>query len=180
MRAKLCLPSLILILGLFAFGAERAWACGCIPILRFTFRIDPKTAEKDLLPTPPKTVGKSRLWLVGDLSQVPEIALQEPLVGDAETRKLNLESTSDPRVEKLIEKIFESKHETMASTAHTIAKINHLNRKRDDHFIEVLQANRPDLRALPFVIGPACRLEYSQARKFNGAVQKVRSCGLQP
>src|SRR5262245_14559439 len=101
MRAKRLLPVLILFLGLLALGAERAWACGCIPILRYAFQINPATPEKDLLPTPPKSLVRVRTLLVDDLSRVPEVALQEPIVGDAETRKMDFESTSDPRFEEL-------------------------------------------------------------------------------
>src|SRR5207244_4493200 len=43
------------------------------------------------------------------------------------------------------------------------------------YFVEVLLANRPDLKGLPFVTGAACRLEKSDARRFNDAVQLVRS-----
>src|SRR5207249_3591971 len=71
---------------------------------RFSFNIDPNTPLQDLLPAPPKALGQSRLRLIDDPTQAPELAFQEPLANDVKS----------------------ARH----LTAHQIAKINHLNRKK--------------------------------------------------
>src|SRR5437879_4595836 len=68
------------------------------------FVIKPDTPLKDLLPLPPKA-GAARPRLIDDIAQVPEVAFQEPLAKSSEALRL---------------------------TAHTMAKINHLNRKKTD------------------------------------------------
>src|SRR5262245_59245888 len=76
---------------------------------RFHFVISPDTPLKDLLPLAPKVRAGPRL--IDDISQVPEIAFQEPLAKSPDALKL---------------------------TAHTMAKINHLNRNKTDGFMEAL------------------------------------------
>src|SRR5437868_13450686 len=65
--------------------------------LMLWFTINPDASLKELLPIPPKA-GAVAPRLIDDISQVPEVAFQEPLAKSPEALKL---------------------------TAHTIAKINH-------------------------------------------------------
>ena len=97
--------------------------------ISFNFTIKADTPLKDLLPTPPK----SRSWWVLDdegLSQIPEVAFQEPL-------------------DKSVEMV--------RDIAHTVAKINHLNRQQTDGFMKALVNARADLAGLPVTMGEACR-----------------------
>ena len=92
--------------------------------LRFTFKIDPKAPVKDLLPTPPQAQ-LPLLYLNEDLAKVPEVMFGEPLRKDLGRDKV------------------------LEQTAHIIAKINHLNVKKTDGFMEAMIAQRADLRGLP-------------------------------
>src|SRR5262249_46863366 len=116
------------------------------PGARFTFKIDPKTPLAELLPTPPKALLQPRLRLIDDPAQAPELAFQEPL----------------------------HKGKALAATAHQIAKINHVNAKKTDAFMEALLGRRADLSALPFKMGDACRTKTDRAREFAMAVDMVR------
>jgi hypothetical protein len=118
---------------------------------RFQFKIDPKTPVKDLLPVPPTVKKLSGPVLIENPAHAPELELQVPLARDLES----LEATK--------------------KTAHTIAKINHLNSKKTDGFIEALIRERQDLRGLPFAMGDACRTKGERNREFAQAVGTVRS-----
>jgi hypothetical protein len=118
--------------------------------LRFQFKIDPNTPLNDLLPVPPKVRRLAGPVLTDDLAQVPEILFQEPLA-----RKLGSQKA-------------------LQQTAHLIAKINHLNQKKTDAFIEALLQKRADLAGLPFAMGDACRTKGERSRQFNAAVSTVR------
>jgi hypothetical protein len=122
---------------------------------RFTFNIDPKSPLKDLLPVPPQANGQPVPPLVEDLARVPEIALQQPLARDLPPQK------------------------AQEQTALTIAKINHLNNKKNDHFLESLLETRADLAGLPMAMGEACRTTGERSREFKHAVTLVRQA-LQP
>src|SRR5207244_9509720 len=61
------------------------------------------------------------------------------------------------------------------NTAHAIAKINHVNAKKKDGFIEAMVAQRADLRGVPFLMGDDCRMNEEQAKWFNEVVTMVRS-----
>src|SRR5262245_17386203 len=117
---------------------------------RFQFKIDPKTPLKDLLPVPPaakKNVGP----VTGeDLTRVPEVEFQAP-----PSKGLTSE-------------------EAIKRTAHQIAKINHLNDKKTDGFLEALRGERPDLDGLPFAMGDACRTKGERSKQFAIAVTDVR------
>jgi hypothetical protein len=118
------------------------------PPQRFQFKIDPKTPLKDLLPPAPKIERMTEPVRSTDLSRVPEVQFESPL-GNADG--------------KAIERI-----------AHQIAKINHLNDKKTDGFIEALQSERPDLTGLPFAMGDACRTKGERSKQFAIAVATVR------
>ncbi len=117
------------------------------PPVSLQFTIDPKTPLKDLLPTPPKATPARGPLLSDDLSQVPEVAFQAPLAKDGTA---------------------------LRTTAHQMAKINHLNSKKHDAFMEALLGERPDLSGLPVAMGDACRTKGEQARQFTTAVNTVR------
>jgi hypothetical protein len=115
--------------------------------IAFHFVINPDTPLKDLLPVPPKAQSQFKPLLVEDLSQVPEVAFQEPLAKTPEALKL---------------------------TAHTMAKINHLNRQKTDGFMEALLGARPDLAGLPVAMGGACRMTGDRNHYFTEALATIK------
>jgi hypothetical protein len=115
---------------------------------RFQFHIDPKTPLKDLLPPASKMERRTEPVRSDDLGRVPEVQF--------EVAQGNTDG-------KAIERI-----------AHQIAKINHLNDKKTDGFIEVLRSERPDLIGLPFAMGDACRTKGERSKQFAIAVATVR------
>jgi hypothetical protein len=128
---------------------------------RFNFTIDPKTPLKDLLPVPPAVRKAGVPVLPTRLSQVPEVEFQAFYAKDLPTP------------------------EATKQTAHTIAKINHLNSHKTDRFMEALRSERSDLSGLPFAMGEACRTKGEQSKQFARAVATVRRAlqsqgGVQP
>ncbi len=119
---------------------------------RFPLKIDPKTPVKDLLPTPPQVKKAGKPVLIGDLSHVPEIHFQLPLSRDLQSM------------------------EAMKQTAHTIARINFLNSKKTDAFLETLLKERSDLLGLPYAMGDQCRTKGERSRQLTRAVNLVRQC----
>jgi hypothetical protein len=117
---------------------------------RFQFKIAPNTPLKDLLPVPPPDRKLAGPVLSDDLARVPEVEFQAPL-------------PKGRPVDKAMEK-----------TAFTIAKINHVNGKRADGFLEALRGERPDLAGLPFAMGDACRTTGDRSRQFATEVATVR------
>src|SRR5262249_47279283 len=103
-------------------------------------------------PAPPKIKKITGPVLGNDLTRVPEIQFQASPTADAEATK---------------------------RIAHQMAKINHLNDKQTDGFIEALRGERPDLHGLPFAMGDACRTKGERSRQFARAVATVRRA-LQP
>src|SRR4029077_6991754 len=53
-------------------------------------------------------------------------------------------------------------------------KINHLNQKKTDSFMEALLGKRTDLAGLPFAMGDACRTKGDRSRQFQIALATVR------
>jgi hypothetical protein len=121
-------------------------------IRRFPLTIAANTSMKDLLPVAPRVRKPAGPQLTDDLAQVPEVEFQAPL-------------PKSPQAGDLTER-----------TAHTIARINHLNRKKTDGFLEALRGERPDLSGLPFAMGDACRTKGERSRQFTLAVATVRRC----
>jgi hypothetical protein len=117
---------------------------------RFQFKIDPGTPLTDLLPVPPKARRQDGPVFPEDPTQAPEVLFQEPPARHLATDR------------------------AMQQTAHAIAKINHLNQKKTDGFLEVLLERRADLSGLPFAMGDACRTKGEHSREFNLAVNTVR------
>jgi hypothetical protein len=68
-----------------------------------------------------------------DVGNVPQVMLSEPISSQ------------------------QTKDEAIAKIMHSIAQINHLNKKNPDGFIEALLTRRNDLRGLPFRMGKGCR-----------------------
>jgi hypothetical protein len=118
---------------------------------RFTFTIDPNLPVKDLLPVPPVAKAVQPSALVHSLADVPEVDFQTPLAKELPSQ------------------------ESLKRTAHTIAKINHLNGKQTDGFLEALRGQRTDLAGLPFAMGDACRTTGDRSRQLTHAVNMVRS-----
>jgi hypothetical protein len=150
-----------------------------MPAQRFQFNIDPKTPLKDLLPTPPKIKKITGPVLENDLTRVPEIHFQAAATKaapNAEAMKQIARRLHD-RVSRVARQ--DPSDEAMKQIAHQIAKINHLNDKKTDGFIEALLDERLDLHGLPFAMGDACRTTGERSRQFAHAVATVRRA-LQP
>jgi hypothetical protein len=116
----------------------------------FKFNIDPKTPVKDLLPVPPSVKKQTGPVLTEDLTKVREVEFQAPLAKNLPGQ------------------------ETHKQTAHMLAKINHLNAKKADGFLEALLGERRDLVGMPFAMGDACRSKGERSKQFNLAVNTVR------
>jgi hypothetical protein len=104
---------------------------------------------KDFLPVPPKEKNLSP-YLGEDLTKVPEVSFEH---FDVKLR--------DDKDQK--------------EFAGTIAKINHLNAKKADGFMELLLLTRADLRGLPFTLGEACRMKPERSKQFSLALAAVRN-----
>jgi uncharacterized repeat protein (TIGR01451 family) len=112
---------------------------------RHNFTIDPKTPLEKLLPVPPKP--EKPAALATDLTQVPELLFEgfDPKAGPPDRH-----------------------------IAHTIAKINHLNKSKTDAFMVALLSKRSDLAGLPFKMGEDCRLKEERGKQFNQALLILR------
>jgi hypothetical protein len=123
------------------------------PVLpeRTSFKIDPETPVKDLLPTAPKAAAVTGPLLSDDLAKVPEAAFE------AWPARITADS-------KIAEQM-----------AHQLAKINHANAKKTDAFMAALLENRQDLAGLPFVMGGDCRTSGDRTKQFTIAVNTVRA-----
>jgi hypothetical protein len=111
------------------------------PAIKVTpIKIDPNTPLQVLLPTAPKTEAKIAPPFNEDLRLVPEIGFGQPI-----SRKLQIQ-------------------EAVQQTANIFAKVNHLNKKKKDGFLEALITQRPDLHGLPFRMGDECRTSEAQGR----------------
>jgi hypothetical protein len=148
-------PALTLLtLGVLAWpGLARAQTPdiqGAAPPVRFQFTIAPDTPLKDLLPVPPKPRKTAGPLVADDLAHVAEVEFQSFLARGLPNG------------------------ETLKQTAHLIARINHLNRKKADGFLEALRDTRSDLAGLPFALGDACRTTGERSRQFALAVATVR------
>jgi hypothetical protein len=119
------------------------------PPPRFSFKIDPQTAARELLPKPRKAPSRLPPPLNEDLAKVLELTLGEPVAKDL------------------------PKEKAMEETAHIIAKINHLNQPINDGFMIALVAHRSDLRGMPFLMGEECRTREEQSRLFSGISDRV-------
>jgi hypothetical protein len=118
--------------------------------VRFKFKIDPKTPLGELLPVPLNTPTKLPLWTNENLAKVPELTFGEP-------------------ISKAL-----AKEKAMETTAHVMAKINHLNLKKTDGFMLAMIEKRPDLRGLPFLMGDNCRTGAEQAKAFAVVADSIR------
>ena len=127
---------------------ERIMVMTKIAMKRFHFNIDPKTPLEDLLPRAPKDRGISGPLLSDDLTKVPEVTFEQV--------------TNLPAAKAL------------EHNAHTIAKINHINQKKTDSFMEALLGKRADLAGLPFAMGDDCRIKGDRSRQFKIALATVR------
>ncbi len=121
-----------------------------VTVPRFHFNIAPTTPLKNLLPVPPQNQPTGTLVLDDDLTKVPEILFQEPLAKNIPVQQ------------------------ALKDTAHTIAKINHVNHQKPDAFMEALLGQRPDLAGLPFAMGESCRMKGERGRHFQAALNTIR------
>src|SRR6266478_2140741 len=104
-----CMAQMLMLLAFLGFLAAETLQAQTpdMPRVRFQFQIDPKTPLHDLLPVPPTTKNPASPVIVRDVSQVPEVEFQMPLAKMPNEKALK-------------------------QTAHTMAKINHLNDKKTD------------------------------------------------
>jgi HEAT repeats len=141
---------------------------------RMPFKIDPNTPLKDLLPTPPKTGKAPGPMLTEDLTHVPEVEFQALAAGQSHPGGPIKVS---PLVELALELLDVQQplpSPAALDIAHQIAKINHLNSRTTDGFVEALRGQRPDLTGLPFAMGDACRTKGERSRQFAIAAATVR------
>jgi hypothetical protein len=117
---------------------------------QFVVKFDPKTPPQDLLPKAPKASVAGKPRLPQTFADVAEISLHDPL---AKTMK------SD---------------EAQLYIARTIDRINHLNQKKTDAFMEELLNQRADLFGLPFAMGDSCRLREERGRQFGMSLVHLR------
>jgi hypothetical protein len=137
---------------------------------KLDFKVDGKISPRDLLPPAPKTVAPQPL-AGDDLAAVPEVQFEEPPIvktvkpdkklSDAENEKRDIASAAAIR-------------KSMLRTAHQVAKVNYLNLKKRDFFMEALLENRPDLAGLPFAMGDACRLQKTERPDFKSEMDLLR------
>ena len=152
------LAGVILVLG--AATARAQWPA--TQLLRFD--IDEKIPPRQLLPPPPRAGATPRAPITDDLSRVPEINFQEPImVPNAHGRDYHDYGTSKASIQ----------------TALQMAKINLLNKKKRDLFLETLLEARPDLAGLPFVMGDAGRWQGRSAR-FPSEMEWVGTRNIEP
>jgi hypothetical protein len=111
--------------------------------------IDANTPLKDLLPIPPQSKKRPAI-LVEDPTQVLELDFQQPLA-------------------KTVPVVEANKH-----TASLITRINHLNGKKPEGFLEALISQRADLKGLPYAMGDACRMKGERSQQFALALAMVR------
>lgn len=117
---------------------------------RFTFKIEPNTPMKELLPVAPKVAPIRGPLLTDDLAKVPEVEFE------ARPEKVTADG-------KLTEQ-----------AAHQLAKIGHANAKKTDAFMAALIESRTDLAGLPFAMGDDCRTSAERSKPVANAVETVR------
>lgn len=161
----------ILVLGI-AFivvgpGAARSVAKKQPPPETYRIPIDPKAAEKDLLPTPPTDTRSRDAAIVEDLASVPEVQLHQRVTVIVPK---DLSSFTELQQNALTA----AQERAAVHTARLTAYINHLNKKKTDRFMELLIEHRPDLAGLPLVMGDACRLKKGERNQFKAAVEVLQ------
>jgi len=112
--------------------------------------IGPHTPVKDLLPVTPNSAKPAKPVLVENLTQVPEVEFQASL----------------PKEMPVVE--------MTRQISMTIAKINVLNNKKMDAFLEELRKARPDVDGLPFAMGDKCRIKGTRSQQFGLSVLMLR------
>lgn len=141
---------------------------------RFTFKIDPRTPHKDLLPTPPDAAPAPFPWLVKDLTEVPEVSFQKFEKAREGTLPGDFHDLPEKERDKIIKLAREQNDKALERTALAIAQINHLNKEGTDQFLKVLLRSRPDLAGLPWVMGDACRTGKEPSQAFLREVNLLR------
>jgi hypothetical protein len=116
-------------------------------------------------------------WMVMDLHQVPEVRFEKETPIPTLPEKA-LENKTDAEKAKIKDDFAQSvRQNSVTHAAHTLAKINHVNRKGTDRFVQLLVDHRPDMQGLPFVMGDACRMSRSVSRQFMNEVIRIRPSG---
>jgi hypothetical protein len=118
-------------------------------------KYDPNTLLDALLPQLPQST-KSLKGLPQTLAEVPEVFFQKPL-----TKKITT-PVAQLHIARLID------------------RIQFLNGKKTDAFMEALIGKRPDLAGLPFVLGDDCRMKVEDSRQFAAALGGIREAQPQP
>lgn len=138
---------------------------------KLDFKVDDKIPLRDLLPPAPKAVAPEPS-AGNDLAGVPEVQLEETLIVKTLKPDKKLSDAENSKREIALEAAI---RKSMLRTAHQIAKINYLNLKKRDSFMDALLENRPDLAGLPFVMGDACRLQKSERADFKSEMDLMRA-----
>ena len=133
--------------------------------------LDPKAPIADALPTPPDAVAARHPWLVRDLADVPQVLFQKPA---AQPRKPRPEPKTFAERDQEFRRELDEQQKANEKTAQMMAKINRVNTKGKDRFIEALRDHREDLAGLPFLLGGACRLSAERSAAFVKGVAVVR------
>ena len=101
---------------------------------RFRFNIDPKASFKELLPAAPK-LESSPLLYPQKLADVPEIMFEDPGVWTRPNRGEAKVKSGDG----------DDGFSNMRRLAHTVAKVNHLNKHRPDYFMQLIRRSQSGL-----------------------------------
>lgn len=147
---------------------------GFTPPQRFPANIPPNTPEKSLLPTPPAPRPNMYFSYPRDLSQVPEILFEKhvPVRPLSEAEIENKSEEEKVRLRQAWKKAL--RDHAVAHAAHTLGKINHLNKQDPDRIVQLLQEHRADLAGLPFMMGDACRMKPLISRQFITEVRELK------
>jgi hypothetical protein len=133
-----------------------------------------KTPVEGLLPTPPPVEKIAEPLVVDELSRVAEVQFQAQPAKDV----LSAQSPRIESIRQLTSQIQPAKDDPSPTAkqqiAIQIAKINYLNAKKTDGFVEALRSARLDLSGLPFTMGDACRIAGERRKEFAKAAKIVR------
>jgi hypothetical protein len=116
---------------------------------RLQVKFDPTAPTEKLLPVRAGASVPTKLPV--NLSDVPEVSIEDPVAKGMQAE------------------------EAFEHVSHLIEKINHVNTKKMDAFVETLVASRSDVHGLPFIMGDACRLSAERGQHFLGELGMLRA-----
>ena len=107
-------------------------------------------SESWCVPVASKTPTKLPPWPKEDLAKTHEVSFGQPVFED------------------------QIKRAAQPQWVDAMATINLFNLKARDGFVRAMQAQRTDLRGLPFLLGDECRTEVEQAKLFRNIAVSIR------